>query len=197
MTTTPPPLSDTLRGWARAVGYLCTADDTTATTLLVPEAESPTRYHIRWRANARVEVVEAGADEMRPLLFAANTAILETYLFGLFGDDLRENVGLPPLELPWAEDDLASGYTVGKQLSRGYRVLSHHKVGPIAAAPDPTLSLLTLVPLSHFLGLSIADLKQSFLNEAGKPLMSGPRYTSIRTTGDFAATPPRVRSNIE
>lgn len=49
MPTTPPPLSDDLRGWARAVGYVCTVDDTTATTLLVPEMPAPTRYHIRWR----------------------------------------------------------------------------------------------------------------------------------------------------
>ncbi|MFN6548101.1 Imm61 family immunity protein [Mycolicibacterium nivoides] len=180
MPTTPPPLSDDLRGWARAVGYVCTVDDTTATTLLVPEMPAPTRYHIRWRANARVEVVEASAEEMRPLLFAASTAILETFLFGLFGDDLRESVGLPPLELPWAVDDLAPGYTIAEQLSRGHRVLTRTGVGPIAAAPDPTLSLLTLVPLSHFLGLSVADLKQSFLNEAGRPLMSGRCYASGR-----------------
>lgn len=60
---------------------------------------------------------------------------------------------------------------------RGYRTLTRTGRGPVAAAPDPTLSLLALVPLSHFLGWTIPDLKRSFLSAAGAPLLRQGRYT--------------------
>lgn len=61
---------------------------------------------------------------------------------------------------------------------RGYRTLKRATGGsPVAAAPDPTLSLLRLVPLSHYLQWSISDLKRSFFNPAGVPLMHDGRYT--------------------
>ena len=44
------------------------------------------------------------------------------------------------------------------------------------AAPDPTLSLVSLVPLSHLLGWSIADLKQSMLDAEGAPFLDQGRY---------------------
>ena len=63
---------------------------------------------------------------------------------------------------------------------RGYRTLTRTGRGPVAAAPDPTLSLLALVPLSHFLGWTIPDLKRSFLSAAGAPLLRQGRYTCPR-----------------
>ncbi|WP_081289004.1 MULTISPECIES: hypothetical protein [Mycolicibacterium] len=39
------------------------------------------------------------------------------------------------------------------------------------------MSLLTLVPLSHYLQWSIADLKSSFLSSAGTPLLRPGGYT--------------------
>jgi hypothetical protein len=60
---------------------------------------------------------------------------------------------------------------------RGYRTLSRTGAGPVAAAPDPTLSLQALVPLSHFLGYDLAALKRSFLSHDGDPLLFGSRYS--------------------
>ena len=54
---------------------------------------------------------------------------------------------------------------------RGYRTLERAGGGPLAAAPDSTLSLIALVPLSHYLGWTIADLKRSFLSPTGAPLL--------------------------
>ncbi|WP_390888957.1 Imm61 family immunity protein [Leclercia adecarboxylata] len=42
----------------------------------------------------------------------------------------------------------------------------------MAAARHDTLSLVLLVPLSHFLTGSIEDLKRSFLSESGHPLLA-------------------------
>ncbi|ULN44771.1 TNT antitoxin family protein (plasmid) [Mycolicibacterium crocinum] len=41
---------------------------------------------------------------------------------------------------------------------------------PIAAARDPALSLVKLVPLSHFMRYDLPALKHSFLDENGAPL---------------------------
>ena len=60
---------------------------------------------------------------------------------------------------------------------RGYRTLTRTGRGPVAAAPDPTLSLLALVLLSHFLGWTIPDLKRSFLSPAGRSPSWQGRYT--------------------
>lgn len=56
-------------------------------------------------------------------------------------------------------------------MQRGYRILSRHDNTPVAAAPGPVLSLVALVPLSHILGMSIADLKVSFRHLHGAPLL--------------------------
>jgi hypothetical protein len=62
-------------------------------------------------------------------------------------------------------------------MARGYRTLKRATGEPVVAAPDPTLILLALVPLSHYLRWSIPDLKASFLHPAGEPLLQGGQYS--------------------
>jgi hypothetical protein len=95
----------------------------------------------------------------------------------LFADDIREDLDLPLLDLPWGRGDLADGFEL-TDMVRGYRTLKRSGGGPIAAAPDPMLSLIALMPLSHYLGWAIADLKRSFLSPAGAPLLRHGRYAS-------------------
>ena len=103
--------------------------------------------------------------------------VLERYLVGMFADDIREDLDLAHLDLPWGTSDLADGYELSAMV-RGYRTLKCRGGDPIAAAPDPTLSVLALVPLSHYLRWSIPDLKRSFLNPAGAPLLRGGRWAA-------------------
>jgi hypothetical protein len=137
---------------------------------------APTRYFIRRRGPDRLELTQAddGNDE-QPLLFVEQIEVLERYLFALFADDIREDLELPFLDLPWDAHDLAEGFEL-TDMVRGYRTLTRTGRGPVAAAPDPTLSLLALVPLSHFLGWSVRDLKRSFLSPHGHPLIAGQSY---------------------
>ena len=95
----------------------------------------------------------------------------------LFADDIREDLDLPLLDLPWEPGDLAEGFEL-TDMVRGYRTLERAGGGPLAAAPDSTLSLIALVPLSHYLGWTIADLKRSFLSPTGAPLLRLGRYAS-------------------
>lgn len=172
----PVGLSADCLGWARTAHYLpAVADD--GDLQLRSEAGAPTRYFVRRRGPDRFELTEAvDHDAEHPVLFVAEVDVLERYLVGLFADDIREDLELPQLELSWSEADLADGYELSDMV-RGYRMLKRTAGGPIAAAPDPTLSLLALVPLSHYLQWPIPDLKRSFLNPAGKPLLRAGRYT--------------------
>lgn len=162
-------------GWARTAHYLTTvADD--GDVQLRSEVGAPTRYFIRRRGADRLEltqVIDGEAED--PLLFVAEADVLERYLVGLFADDIREELDLPLLELGWNKEDLANGFQLSGMV-RDYRTLRRADGGPVAAAPDETLSLLVLVPLSHFLRWSLTDLKRSFLSPEGKPLLRDGRY---------------------
>lgn len=61
-------------------------------------------------------------------------------------------------------------------MERGYRILSRVGHGPVAAAPDPELSLATLVPLSRLLGLAVPAVKRTYLSEHGAPLLVDGHY---------------------
>lgn len=95
-------------------------------------------------------------------------------------DEIREDVGLPYLALPTSREWLAPGYTLGK-MSGGYRTLSRVDAGPVAAAPDPILSVVALVPLSQFLRWNVPVLTSAFLNEKGVPLLDADGYSTPPT----------------
>lgn len=170
-------LSSDVLGWARTAQYVTTiADD--GDMQLRSEAGAPTRYYIRRRGPDRLELTHTiDGDAEQPMLFVARLDVLERYLITLFADDIREDLDLPFLELPYSTGDLAHGYTVSEMV-RGYRTLLRTGAGPVAAAPDPALSLLTLIPLSHCLGWSLSELKRTFLSPEGAPLLQGGRYRS-------------------
>ncbi|EHB48868.1 hypothetical protein MycrhDRAFT_5709 [Mycolicibacterium rhodesiae JS60] len=172
-------------GWARTAGYALGVDDQADAAVLRSEAGGPTRYVIRDRGAGRLELSQTDGDDVggeERLLYAANRGVLERYLFGVFGDDIREDLALSFLEMPWTAADVAAGYAIAAP-SRGSRILTHVQQGPVAAVPESSISLLALVPLSHFLLLDIPDLKRSFLHEYGWPLLerSG-RYSSPRNS---------------
>ncbi len=165
-------------GWARSARYVTTTD-VRGDIQLRSEAGVSTRYYVRRRGADRLELTQTDeSDVEEPLLFVADIEVLERYLLGLFADDIRDDLELPFLELPYSPEDLAPGFELSG-MARGYRTLSRPGRGPVAAAPDPTLSLLALVPLSHLLGWSIVDLRQAFLNGVGSPLLLNGRYRAV------------------
>ncbi|MEW2484145.1 Imm61 family immunity protein [Mycobacterium sp. NPDC049093] len=173
----PPTLSATCLGWAFTANYTLTTADN-GDVLLRSETDPSTRYFIRRRGADRLELTQADdetASGERPLLFVARIEVIERHLLGLLADDIRDDLGLPFLSLQWDADALAEGFELGDMV-RGYRTLTRTGHGPLAAAPDPTLSLVALVPLSHLLLWPIADLKASFLSETGAPLLHAGSY---------------------
>ena len=132
-------------------------------------------YRVLARPEGRAELVQLTDDgTSERVLYAADGEVLESYLFGLLGDDIRDDLDLPYLDLPAAEADIADGYRLGP-LDNGSRTLFRGS-GPVAAAPGELSSVAALVPLSHFLGLSLGDLRRSYLDEQGAPLLRDGRY---------------------
>lgn len=145
-------LSADCLGWARTAHFVAAvAED--GDIQLRSEVGIATRYFIRRRGSDRLELTQAhDEDREHPVLFVAEVQVLERYL--MFADDVREDLDLPMLDQPWRSSDLAADYVLTDMI-RGYRTLKRADGVPVAAAPHPVSSLLTLVPLSHYLGWSI------------------------------------------
>jgi hypothetical protein len=75
-------------------------------------------------------------------------------------------------------DDLADGYSLSEVSDDGYRTLSAADSTPLARSRDKTMSLLDLVPLSHYLHISVPHLEESYLSASGAPLLFGDGYAS-------------------
>lgn len=177
-------LSSESRGWAQAANYTWTNDNEAGTVVLSSAVGGSTRYYIRARGSHRLELRESFTPHTswRLKLFVSDAGVLERHLISLLGEEIREDLDLPYLDLGFAESDLADGFALD-DYANGHRVLRLNDVGPVAAAPDRQLSLVTLVPLSHFLSWTVAELKQSFLSVTGAPVLRGRCYA--------AAPPPR------
>lgn len=130
---TVPTISADCLGWATTAGYTHSIDESAG--ILMLRSQAGTRYYLRHRGD-RLEVSEATpGEDPRIVLFAATTVCLERYLYAVFGDEIRDDLALPYLQLPSSATDLATGYRLGG-MERGYRILSRVGHGPVAAAPD-------------------------------------------------------------
>lgn len=133
-------------------------------------------YRICRRPGDRIAVVEVDADDQaQEVLFAADMSVVERFVIGVLGDDIRDDLELDYLQMPWGRDALAPGSELSGMVG-GYRTLRRINGGPVAASRDEDMSLVRLVPLSQFLTLSVAELRASFLDAAGSPLLDGGRY---------------------
>lgn len=173
---THPQLSSDITAWAQRAGYR-SADDADALVLYSEGGEN--RYYVRERQDGWWELSFAsrGGDE-RFMLRASSRVVLERHLIELFGVTIRDEEGLPFLRLPYKLSDLATGYRLDEMSDDGFRTLSRDGEGPVAMARDKTLSMLNLVPLSHYLQLTSAELEVAFLSEEGSPLLSNGQYTT-------------------
>jgi hypothetical protein len=132
-------------------------------------------YAVLARPDGRAELVQlADGGTSERVLYAAAGEVLECYLFGLLGDDIRDDLDLPYLDLPANEADTADGYRLGP-FEAGSRTLFRGSE-PVAAAPGELTSVAALVPLSHLLALSLADVRRSYLDEQGAPLLRAGKY---------------------
>jgi hypothetical protein len=180
VTNSAPILSRTCAGWASTAGFIIDAHGDATILRPTPGHDSTSWYQIRDRGKGRIELSEIDGDgDEYTELFAAGMDVLERYLIGLLGDGIRDDLDLDYLDLPWTAEFVAPGYRLGP-FTRGYRTLSRTDGSPVAAARDETLSLVKLVPLSHFMAHDVETLKRTFLSPTGSPLLAaGGRYARL------------------
>ncbi|MGH3638624.1 MAG: Imm61 family immunity protein [Mycobacterium sp.] len=172
-------LSVELLDWARRAGYTLTAADREGVLTLWSDPGGEVRYYLRRREDGWYLLTRSSRDSDEQFVLAAvSREILERFLYGVFGTVIRDDHKLPFLQKPWNPADVASGYSLSEMSEGGYRTLSRMDSGPVAVAREKTISLMNLVPLSHFLKLSISELEASYLSDSGGPLLSGRSYTS-------------------
>lgn len=134
-------------------------------------------YVVLARPAGRAELMELADDGTRErVLYAAAGEVLERFIFGLLGDDVRDDLDLPYLRLPADGADIAPGYRLGP-FDKGSRTLFRGSQ-PVAAAPGDLTSVAALVPLSHFLRHPLSELRRSYLDEHGAPLLRDGTYAS-------------------
>lgn len=162
--------SDELKSWAHQAGYLSTSDVNGA--VLYSEG-GENCYSMRVGSDHWYELTFASRGNGEKLRLRASTAaMIERYLFAALGDAIRDRLGLPFVPSPFEPDRTAPGYAVSNMTEDGYRYLMVGREDAIAAARDETRSLLILVPLSHYLSVSVAELESLLLSETGFPFPS-------------------------
>jgi len=171
-------LSADVTSWAERAGYATTRD---ADAWVLYSLGGELRYYVREdEDDSWWSVGHASRGDGESLMFrAASEDILSRHLVEVFGISIRAAEKLPFLRLPFGPRDLAVGFTISEVSEAGFRTLSRDGAGAIAMAVDETLSLLTLVPLSHYLELTVPELKEAFLDEGGSPLLAGGQYRAL------------------
>lgn len=173
---TPPQLGRECLEWAKVAGYRYEVE--AASTCLVPVSGEGPQYVIEWRRDRLrlSEYLPGVSDTDEVVLYAATISVLETFLMGVFGDDVRDTLALPFLELPWSADQLADGFELTTSRP-GSLTLVRSGHGPLAGAGAGVEGLVKLVPLSHLLRWDLTSVKASFLDPGGRPLLAEGRYT--------------------
>jgi hypothetical protein len=102
--------------------------------------------------------------------FAAESMpIIEKYLYGVFGDSVRQDENLPYIRSPFHPEELRPGYSIGKQAFAGRE---RHTLIDDAGKVIAITAVDRLVELSHFLDVTVDVIKNSYLAPDGKPLFT-------------------------
>lgn len=180
MVTTAPALSNICSGWAQTAGFEIVTENGAIT--LLPQDRNRGSYEILVRRRGRLELIETDQDgSPTSALFAADMDALEHYLMAILGDEIRDELDLEYLELPWAADALHPQFTLSA-VENGYQTLRRVDGSPVAAARcedrSAAPSLAKLVPLSHCMTFDLPTLKRAFLDIGGAPLLANGRYAA-------------------
>lgn len=181
VVTPAPALSNICTGWAQTAGFEIVTEN--GATTLRPQDRNRGSYQILVRRHGRLELIETDQDgSSTSALFAADMEVLEHYLMAILGDEIRDQLDLEYLELPWAADALHPQFTLSA-VENGYQTLRRLDGSPVAAARceagNTAVSLALLVPLSHLLTFDLPTLKRAFLDVVGAPLLANGRYAAI------------------
>ncbi len=165
-------VSQELKDWAELAGYSLTADSAD----IFWNRGGEIRFFLREVADGWINVTCSDRLQAEYFYFAGmTTEVVEKYFFGWFGNTMRSNRGMPPLDTPISTEQLAPGYQIATRQING--VDQYVLIGPdgvvVAVASGGEISAAgDLVPLSIYLQVSPTEIMNSFKNDTGEPLFS-------------------------
>ncbi|APE16189.1 hypothetical protein BOH72_14150 [Mycobacterium sp. WY10] len=119
---------------------------------------------------ATLTSADRGEDEVF-VLSSPRIEIIEDYLWDFFGSDIRSKRRLPWLEVPTTEAQLAGGFTIDRG-NDGFAYLIDAKGERLVQVRDGDVGMMDLVLLSHLIGQSSSDIKQSYESADGRPVFA-------------------------
>jgi Immunity protein 61 len=176
MTSLYEPSSE-LVDWAARAGYALTLSQASNAAVFWSDPGGEIRYYCRLQDHQKECLTRSDRDGPEKfVLLAAAGGVLERFLIARFGNVIRDLLGLDVLRAPWSANQVADGCVLTDLDDDGYRSLIADG-SKVATAREGTLSLLALVPLSHYMRMSTADLIASFLDAKGAPLLVNGAYS--------------------
>ncbi len=90
-------------------------------------------------------------------------------MWDFFGSDIRSKRKLPWLEVPTTEAQLAGGFAIDRR-DDGFAYLTDADGERLAQVRDGGVGVMDLVLLSHLVGQSVSDIKESYESPNGSPM---------------------------
>jgi hypothetical protein len=165
-------ISDDLTRWAAMAGYSLTPEDRSGAALFWSNPGGETRFYIRSPAKG-VYIVSsaqrASAEQFE--LYGTSMKVIERFLFGIFGADVRALRMLARLVTSTKDGQLAPGFSLDEPDAEGFACLRDLN-GLAAKAQGRVNSISTLTKLSHLLCSTLPEIRASFEDPEGRPLFA-------------------------
>lgn len=168
---TAPEVSGELIEWAHLAGYSLTPEDHSDAALFWSDPGGEIRFYIRRSFDGSVSLTKserAAAEQFE--LAGISIEVIERYLYGIFGWDIRHAKRLPRIKTPRRIGEIAEGYRLSDEDSEGFRRLLDDAGTVVATAAGGLTGVTTLVELSHLIASLPGEIKRSYESLDGGPL---------------------------
>jgi hypothetical protein len=172
-------VSDELIDWAKRAGYVFPAMTDPGTVMFRDTPGAEIRNYIRLGDEGWLTLTSAnraGGEQFE--IACASPFVMERYLWGDLGYEVRSLMHLPPIRYPTQPGEIAPGYWLGAYDAAGFRTLHNPDHDPVMKAQGDEASVRKLVLASHYLAAPLAALIHSFEDPAGRPLFDSGRQAS-------------------
>src|ERR1700743_786626 len=170
-------ISDALREWAYRAGYETTpASETGDQRAILWNRGGEVRYFVGVDYGDWVVVTESDQmSEERFYLASRSLQVIERHFFGRFGELIRRRLDLAELDLPDSEQEVRGDLSITTVdfAGRERRALVDSAGQVIAASSGDSLTAVwRLAELSAYLTATVPEIKQSFEDPGGRPLVT-------------------------
>jgi hypothetical protein len=167
---TAPGISQQLTEWAEQAGYTLTPQDHSGAALFWSDPGGEIRFYVRASSDGLTLTKSERAAPEQFELFARSLDVIERYLLGVFGWEIRARRRLPRLKTPRKLEDIADKYRIEDAGPDGVIRLLDERGEMIAMARGKVTGVAVLVELSHLLASPTEEIEISYKDVEGKPL---------------------------